>query len=112
MSSSSGDSTPPAKKQRKQRQSHPGRHDKRSAGAVIGDAISKLVDVEASKSQAKDESHQRVALAIESLMENYDNLDGITIATLADLMAIGFNATIFLSLRGIARDAWVQKNST
>ncbi|KAF0707127.1 hypothetical protein AaE_013758, partial [Aphanomyces astaci] len=104
---SSNEATPPPKKQKV----NPHKRDKRSAGAVIGEAISKLVEVEASKVQQQNEPHQRVTQAIECLMENYSHLDGSDVATLADMMGQGFNATIFLALRGSSRDAWVSKNS-
>ncbi|RHY15910.1 hypothetical protein DYB32_010702 [Aphanomyces invadans] len=105
--SSSDALTPPPKKQKKQLN----KRDRRSAGAVIGDAISKLVEVEASKATQATDPHDRVTLAIDCLMEHYSHLDGMAIAALADLMGQGFNATIFMALRGEARDAWVLKNS-
>ncbi|RHY10142.1 hypothetical protein DYB36_006956 [Aphanomyces astaci] len=103
---SSNDPTPPPKKQKQMR-----KRDKRSAGAVIGDAIAKLVEVEASKVTSQPDPHARVTQAIDCLIENYGYMDGLQIAALADLMSEGFNATIFMALRGDARDAWVHKNS-
>ncbi|ETV85130.1 hypothetical protein H257_02976 [Aphanomyces astaci] len=98
--------SPPAKKMKKQ----PPKCDRRSAGAVIGDAISKLVDVEAAKVHGQSSPHDRVTAAIECLMDNYDELDGDDIVRLVDMMGEGFNATIFMALRGAARNAWVAKN--
>ncbi|CAK4211886.1 unnamed protein product [Aphanomyces euteiches] len=105
---SSDESTPPPKKKCQQLR----KRDKRSAGAVIGDAISKLVEVEASKVKNNSDPHERVTLAIDCLMENYSHLDGMNIANLADMMSEGLNATIFMALRGPARDAWIAKKCT
>ncbi|CAK5099696.1 unnamed protein product, partial [Aphanomyces euteiches] len=51
---SSDESTPPPKKKCQQLR----KRDKRSAGAVIGDAISKLVEVEASKVKNNSDPHE------------------------------------------------------
>ncbi|CAK4094204.1 unnamed protein product [Aphanomyces euteiches] len=105
--SSLDDLTPPPKKLQKKQYTR----EKRTAGAVIGDAISKLVEVEAAKTQHQQDPHERVSQAIALLMDNFNHLDGSKIARLAAKMGDGFNATIFMALRGAAREAWVDNNS-
>ncbi|ETW00613.1 hypothetical protein H310_07184 [Aphanomyces invadans] len=71
----------------------------------------KLVDVQACKANHQQDPHDRVTQAIDYLIQNYSHLDGSVLANLADMMGQEFNATIFMTLRGPARDAWIAKNS-
>jgi hypothetical protein len=64
-----------------------------------------------SSSEGQMSESDRVAKAIAVLLEGYGHLDGDILATLADTLAVGFNATIFTALKGEARDSWVNKKS-
>ncbi|ETV64599.1 hypothetical protein, variant 2 [Aphanomyces astaci] len=103
---SSDAASPPPKKLKQQLK----KRDRRSAGAVIGDAIAKLVDVEASKACHNSDPHKRVTTAIECVLDNYSHVDADHIAKLADMMGTGYSATIFSALGGEARDAWIAKS--
>eukprot|EP00474_Spongospora_subterranea_P005378 CRZ05836.1 hypothetical protein [Spongospora subterranea] len=87
--------------------------DRRSAGFVIGEAMSKLVELEIAKTQNSNQvpltQDDRVANAIDILMKNYQYLDSDDLATIADVFGNGCNATIFAKLTGAARDAWISK---
>ncbi|KAH9103188.1 hypothetical protein LEN26_015350, partial [Aphanomyces euteiches] len=80
----------------------PERRDRRSAGSVIGDAMTKLVEVEMTKmsSAREKDPHERVAQAIQLLVRNYGHLQGNALAIVADKLAQGFNATVFTNLDG------------
>ena len=90
--------------------------DRRSAGSVIGEAVCKLVELEAAKLKTSVEGpfneNDRVASAIAILLEAYSHLDGDVLANLADILAEGLNATSFIALKGAARDSWVTKKSS
>ncbi|CAK4248239.1 unnamed protein product, partial [Aphanomyces euteiches] len=80
----------------------PERRDRRSAGSVIGDAMTKLVEVEMTKmsSAREKDPHERVAQAIQLLVRNNGHLQGNALAIVADKLAQGFNATVFTNLDG------------
>ncbi|KAG9409704.1 hypothetical protein AC1031_020017 [Aphanomyces cochlioides] len=89
--------------------------DQRTAGAVIGNAVAKLVEVEIAKlktmSTTKSDATQynsRLEHALDSLSLIYEHLSAGDIATMADIIGVGHNSTIFHKLDGAIRDAWVQ----
>ncbi|KAG9404436.1 hypothetical protein AC1031_004643 [Aphanomyces cochlioides] len=94
--SDDSDAVPPvslrSKKKRKTQR------DQRPAGAVIGNAVAKLVEVEIAKlktmSTTKSDATQfnsRLEQALDSFSLNYEHLSASDIATMADIIGVGHN---------------------
>eukprot|EP00474_Spongospora_subterranea_P004800 CRZ05258.1 hypothetical protein [Spongospora subterranea] len=94
--------------------------DRRSAGMMIGQAMANYVVLEESRRKAELVLSQevnrpvtpedRLSSALVHMMENYIGLESDEdLALLATTLAEGHNATIYLSLSGGARDAFVRQ---
>jgi hypothetical protein len=124
-SHSEGDISPPRKKKRAKRASATAIDGpsvdaeqttprSRSAGVMIANAFQDLVNFQKTSSQPQGPVSSgpdaTISSAVSLLMEQYgDILTDENIAIAADALCAPFKATIFLTLRGTARDVWIRQ---